>query len=565
MKKSNILFLIILLMTPGCGFSSKAFTLPTAVPAPTPIEITEFAPVEVAKQPLATGAACTGAFIPHSLNHTTTIAGEVVRMFDSNGSGLAINDLDNDGDLDLVFANLKGPNSIFWNEGGLVFRPERLAFNNSRAANVVDVDGDGWLDIVFTQRTAPPLYLHNEGDVEAASPTFIHFPFPGVREPAYAISWGDVDKDGDLDLVTGSYDAELSKELANTFLFSDGAGIFYYENQGGHFTPTRLADKAQALAIALIDLNDDDDLDILVGNDFDLPDYIWLQQPDGWHSAQPFPATTHSTMSFDAGDINNDGSWEIFATDMKPYADDSDTLAAWQPVMDMMAGHPPAEGDVQLMENVLHRRDAVGRFQNVAASTGLDATGWSWSAKFGDLDHDGFLDIYVVNGMAAQDLFGHLPNNELVEKNQAFQNVAGSRFRLAPEWGLGADSGGRGMSMADLDNDGDLDIVVNNLLSPAQIFENQLCRGAALAVDLFWPQSQNTHALGAKLVLHTSTGSYTRNVRAASGYLSGDPSRIHFGFPADSRLIALEIYWPDGTFSRIETVSAGELLTISRS
>ncbi len=165
--------------------------------------------------------------------------------------------------------------------------------------------------------------------------------------------------------------------------------------------------------------------------------------------------------------------------------------------------------------------------------------------------------------MAALDLFDHLPNNELVEENQVFQNRMGQGFSPAPTWGLNATEGGRGMSMGDLDNDGDLDIVVNNLLRPAKLFENQLCGGASLQVDLAWPESKNSHALGAQLILHTDKGNLTRDVRAVSGYLSGDPTRVHFGFPADAVLTSLDIHWPDGATSTIDAPATG-ILQITR-
>ncbi len=173
---------------------------------------------------------------------------------------------------------------------------------------------------------------------------------------------------------------------------------------------------------------------------------------------------------------------------------------------------------------------------------GLQASGWSWSGKFGDLDSDGFLDVYIVNGMIAEDLFGHLPKGELVEKNQVFRNWAGQHFVPVPSWNLESTASGRGMSMADLDQDGDLDIVVNNLMSPSQLFENQLCTGSHLIVELAQPETTNPYALGAWVRLHTSTGIYTR---AASGYLAGDPVQLHFGFPSQGQLHALEIRWPD--------------------
>jgi hypothetical protein len=489
-------------------------------------------------------------------------------MFDSNGAGLAIGDLDNDGDQDIVLANLKGPSAVFWNEGALTFRKQEFPRGNSRAAAVVDVDGDGWLDIVFTQRLGALSHWRNTGKEKAAgvsslSERFVEQPLSGVLNPAYAMAWGDLDRDGDLDLVTGSYDAELEKELRDSFLFGGGAGVFYHENRGGTFVAQRLADKSQALTIALFDVNADDWLDIIVGNDFATQDQVWLHSATGWQAAQPFAATTHSTMSLTGGDINNDGQDELFATDMKPYADDPQTQAAWMPVMEGMH-EMMMPGDPQIMENVLQVRQPDGSFKNEAVPWGIDATGWSWSTRFGDLDNDGRLDLYVVNGMAAQELFSHLPGSELVEENQVFRND-GSRFVPAPQWELGATAGGRGMSMADLDNDGDLDIVINNLMAPAVVFENQLCSGAGLEVDLRWPAGANTRGLGARLTLHTGTGTLTREARAVAGYTSGDPARVHFGFPGGSELQRLDVRWPDGAVSSVSEPNPGTVLTITRS
>lgn len=520
----------------------------------------------VKTQRLATpSTSCSDMFVQHLLDHVTTVEGKVVRLFESNGAGLAINDLDQDGDLDLVLANLAGPNAIFWNEGALHFRKEPLSHGDSRAVAIVDVDGDGWQDIIFTRRITRPSYWHNDLGARRplAAPAFVETFLPGVAKPAYAMAWGDLDQDGDLDLVTGSYDLALQMTLGDKFRFGEGAGLHYYEQQAGTFVRHFLARHAQTLALILADVNGDGRADIIAGNDFDLPDQTWLNQIDGWQEATPFAVTTQNTMSFDLGDINNDGAPELYATDMMPYAHDAATMAAWQPVMDRMP-HAMQAGDPQVMENVLQLRQPDGHYQNVSQVTGIDATGWSWSAKFGDLDNDGFLDLYIVNGMAALDLFEHLPNYELVEENQTFHNIAGLLFTAAPEWRLNSTAGGRGMSMADLDGDGDLDLVVNNLSSPATLFENRLCGGAALEVDLFWPASHNTRAIGAHLILQTAIGNFYRDVRAGSGYLSGDPARIHFGVPADATLQKLEIHWPDGRVDTVDTPTVGQLIQITR-
>ena len=269
-------------------------------------------------------------------------------------------------------------------------------------------------------------------------------------------------------------------------------------------------------------------------------------------------------MSYDAADLDNDGAPEIFAVDMKPYADDEKTMAQWEPVMDMMMAMPHVEGDPQIMENVLYSLDDQGQPANIARELELDGTGWSWSAKFGDLDNDGYQDLYVVNGMISQELFSHLPDNELVEQNQAFRNLAGAGFEPMPSWELYGSASGRGMTMADLDKDGDLDIVVNNLLSPSMLFENQLCGGDSIEVDLRWPDANNSRGIGSKLILQTDGGNYHRELTAASGYLSGDSSRVHIGFPLDASLQRLIIVWRDGEVSEIEDMQVNTLITVMR-
>ncbi|WP_420630247.1 CRTAC1 family protein [Candidatus Leptofilum sp.] len=517
-----------------------------------------YLPVNRTTMPLPDTAVCSGRFVSHTLPYTTVIASDTVEMFDSNGAGLAVNDLDNDGDLDIVLANLAGPNTILWNNGRLQFQPQSLSHGNSRAVSTVDLDGDGWLEIAFTTRTGSITVWPNENGRFTE-----HTTLPGVAHPAYVMSWGDLDADGDLDLVTGSYDAGLEKDFGDGFLFGDGGGVFVYENQDGAFSPTQLADASQALALLLVDLNEDGRLDIWVGNDFAVQDMVWLQTEDGWETSAPFTATTHSTMSFDSADINNDGRQELLATDMKPYQSSSEILAQWQPVMDMMM-HGEVEGDPQVMENVVQVMDEDGRFQNQAAPLGITATGWSWSAKFGDLDQDGYTDLYVVNGMAAAELFSHLPENELVEENQVFRNQGGHTFAPMPAWSLNSTDGGRSMTMADMDHDGDLDIIVNNLLAPAQIFENQLCEGTSLLLNLTWRGTQNRNAVGTVATLVTSNGRFLRELRSNSGYLSGDPTQLHFGFPQGTELQQLEITWPDGEQSILSDLSAHTIVTVER-
>jgi len=360
-----------------------------------------------------------------------------------------------------------------------------------------------------------------------------------------------------------SYDAGFLVDIGNEYLLSHRGGVYLYENRAGTFHPTRLADSAQALALALWDLNNDGQLDIWVGNDFAVPDYLWARQGEGWHAQEPFATTAYSTMSFDQGDIDNNGSAELLAADMNPYANDPATLAQWLPVINRMSQGARLHSEVQQMANALQVKRGAA-WQEEAAARGIQATGWSWTSRFGDLDNDGYLDLYVVNGMIELGTFGHLPNHELVEENQAFRNDGRGYFVAMPAWGLGSPRSGRSMVMADLDRDGDLDVVVNNLRSPAQLFVNELCGGRSVEVNLRWQAVQNRDGIGARLTLHTNLGPLTRDLRAASGYLSGDAPIVHFGLPVDATVERIDVQWPDGQVSTTPLSNTGVLVTLSR-
>ncbi len=525
-----------------------------ATPAASALRI--HAPLTVETVPLNRRGNCGGAFVTHALDHVTTPTKLPIGFYDSNGAGLAINDLDEDGLLDIVLANLAGDNVILWNRGGLKFEREALpSAAPARGAAIIDVDADGSLDIVFTQQATAPLYWRNQGEGRFAREVL-----NGVIYIGYAMNWLDADRDGDLDLLTGSYDVENEKILGQT---APKSGVIYYENLGDRFRATRIAGRSNTLAI-WTGFDETGAHRIIIGNDFAVEDKYFTFRGGAWQESEPLAVMPHSTMSYDAADLDNDGAPEIFAVDMKPYADDEATMAQWAPVMDMMLAMPQVEGDPQIMENVLYDFDDGGQLRNIARAAHLDGTGWSWSAKFGDLDNDGFQDLYVVNGMISLELFSHLPGDELVEENQAYRNLLGAGFNAMPGWALNDSASGRGMTMADLDNDGDLDIVVNNLLSPATLFENQLCGGDSIEVDLRQAGLGNSRGIGSRLTLHTSAGAYHRHVSAVSGYLSGESSRLHFGFPAGTTLRRLSIIWNDGEYSEVDELEANTRITLRR-
>ena len=514
---------------------------------------------------------CAGAFVPRRLDFTTGTRLREISTYISNGAGVAANDLDNDGDLDLVFASVDREAEILWNDGDLTFTPEPLDDRFGRGAAIVDVDADGWNDIVFTHRGLDGVsYWHNQGgdkarpSLLAPRPSFEQESLPGVDSYAYAMAWGDVDGDGDLDLVTGSYGVELLQHGIDPPAANPQAGIMLYVQQDGVWAPQVLSRDAETLSIAILDLTGDGRPELWAANDFALDDMVWQRTGGAWQAIHPFRQTAHSTMTTEWGDIANDGRLALFSTDMNPYDISPRTMAEWVPMMNQIEEHREA-GDPQIMANVLQVQDGAGQWQNAATARGVDASGWSWAARFGDLDQDGLLDLYVVNGMIAADMFGHLSNGELVEENQAYRNRGNGSFAPAPQWQLGSTASGRGMVMGDMDGDGDLDIVVNNLRGFAQLFENQLCSGNSLLVDLVWDGTANRNAIGTRLALYTDKGTLRRDVRASGGYLSGDPTRVHFGMPAGASVQALEITWPDGAVSSIMAPPIDQHLTVTRS
>ncbi|WP_419943992.1 CRTAC1 family protein [Candidatus Poriferisodalis sp.] len=520
------------------------------------------AEVSVETVPHADRDACDGRFAAVDLEHHTRGPGASRSMFDGMGAGLAVGDLDRDGDDDLVLANLSGASSVLWNDGTLRFRREALIEGRFRQAIIVDSDSDGSNDVVFTTGVGRPLVMRNTGQGSTADERFERDEIVGLDAYTYSMAWGDLGGDGDLDAVTGAYNAELTAERRLNLGNKGGVGLF--EHDGETFVHTQLAPESQALATRIGDIDGDGRADIYVGNDLATPDYVWFAgEDDSWTQATPFAQTAFSTMGIDAGDIDNDGDLDLFATDMKPMDDRPETIDAYANVQSDIDASP--SDDIQRPENVL-LLSTGDDFANDAPSFGVEATGWSWSGLFGDLDNDGFVDLYVVNGMVADNLFGHLPDASLVEANQAFRNVDGERFEPAAGWDLDDTTGGRGMAMADLDLDGDLDIVVNNLNAPSRLYENRLCGGGAVTVALRWPGTGNPDAIGAQVQLADGRDStLVRTVEAARGYLSGASAMLHFGVGDSSGPVEIEVTWPDGTVSTSSDLDVNRHVTITRS
>jgi len=524
--------------------------------------------------PASRSSECRGTFVAHDLDHTTSSSNSVATMLDGTGSGVSVADLDGDGDHDIVLGTINGANSILWNTGELTFDRTEVGRGRYRQISTVDLEGDGDRDIVVTTAIGSPFVFRNggaaDGDRADAGPypSFTQEVLTDIKAASFSLGWGDLEGDGDLDIVTGSYNAELTANRDPEAMRGVNVGAVVHINDDGEYQPYLLSKAAQALVAQFGDLDSDGDTDVFVGNDLNTPDGIWLYE-DGEliRSDNLLPTTTLSTMSLDIADVDNDGTSELFATDMMPMDDSEETRLKWEPVMgDIEAA---TMDDVQRPQNAFQTRTGSSNdtFTDTAPALGLEATGWSWSGLFGDLDNDGALDLHVVNGMEAKGMFDHLPGSRLVEPNQAFRNT-GDGFSPASEWGLDSTAGGRGSAMADFDSDGDLDIVVNNFNAPSQLFENQLCTGASLEIDLDWIGTANVDAIGSTVSVTSNGVTQQRAISATRGYLSGGPPTVHFGLGEldPGAEVAVEVRWPDGETSTIDKLApeAAGMLSVDR-
>ncbi len=526
--------------------------------------------VEAATSDFAPGE-CSGTYVASDLAHTTTTLNSTPTQADATGTGVTAEDLDDDGDVDLVLPNLRGELSVFWNDGDGGFERTAATDGRFRQALVADTSGDGRRDLVMVTGVGPPVVL-----TQPENPTGVQWPSAVLDRATvvgYSGSIGDIGGDGSLDLVTSSYNAELTAARDPRVLRGEDTGIILYELESGPVVVNGnddepgelLTEQSQGLVTTIADLDNDGRQDIYVGNDLGTPDRVWINPGTGLEVVSPFAESSLSTMGMDIADINNDGLMDMYTTDMAPLADEDPQL--WVPInADIEAA---TTDEVQKPRNVLQlgtgaafNRGFGQGFDEQGRELGVHATGWSWSSLLADLDNDGLTDVFVVNGMNAVGLFDPPFGPELVEPNQVFGNT-GQGFAPRLDWGLNDTSGGRGAAVADLDGDGDLDIVVNNLNQPTVLFENQLCGGGSIIVEPTWEGVANLDALGAEVTLEFGNDTRIQQITSTRGYLSTSATQAHFGLGDWSGQATATVRWPDGAVSSHQ-VSANQRLDVKR-
>jgi len=500
-------------------------------------------------------------------------------------SGVALADLDGDGDLDLIVATVGQGTHIFTNDGQGRFR-EMAVLNGRKGATSLalgDLDGDGFLDLyIANYRTSGLMDMPN---------TFFNFKY--VDRRPVAISHVDRRPVTDPDLanrfrLTAQGGIEENGEADEIFRNAGGKSFAAWPFTGGTFLDedgrpltTPLFD--WGLSVLVRDLNRDGLPDIYVCNDFDSPDRIWLNQGGGRFRAAPrlaFRKGSHFAMGVDVADINRDGHDDIFVVDM---------LSREHGLrMDMMNNRtvpdPVADWRPDYMMNTLFLNRGDGTYAEMAQLAGVNATEWSWAVAFLDVDLDGFEDLLVANGHERQgrslDIAERLRHRRVVEgmtnaadifesrkmyprqdaENLAFRNRGDLTFQdMSHSWGFHYRGVSHGLCLADLDNDGDLDVVVNNLNDGASVHRNV---GAAprLAIRLKG-QAPNTRGIGARIEVRGAAVPQSQEMVAGGRYLSSDDPMRAFAARATNEL-TVDVIWRSGRRSRIRNAVANRLYEV---
>lgn len=500
--------------------------------------------------------------------------------FGSIATGVAVGDFDRDGLPDLYLIRRAGPGRLYRNLGGLRFEDvsERATIlpddEWTSGACFVDIDGDGLLDLWVGRHAAPNRLYRNLGDgtfVESAADLGLD----QVTSSVMAV-FIDFDRDGDLDcyLVTNRLDARVRPGEPDVFLRNEGGrfiDVSRAANVGGGF---------QTFAAAVADFNRDGWPDAYVANDFGGPDFLYLNQRNGSFrnaAEEALPVMPYYAMGADVGDINRDGWFDVLVADMLP----TDARAFLKNTAELMDLQMAEDTRVtpQVMRNMLFLNTGMGRFREIAQMAGLAATDWTWAALLADLDNDGWEDAYFTTGMFRDfmdaDVITRLGMEgarpaavwrrapELRQSNLAFRNLGNLRFEnVSREWGLDSLGISFGAATADLDRDGDLDLVVSNYEGTVSLLRNDGAKGGGLLIKLSSP-GNNRDGVGATLRLRSASGRQTRFIGLARGVASGHEALAHFGMGNDNRVEDLIIEWPDGSIRKIENLPARGLLTIT--
>jgi hypothetical protein len=538
----------------------------------------------------------TGINFENNLTYTEEFNPYTYRNF-FNGGGVALGDINNDGLLDIYFTGNMVDNRLYLNKGNWKFdditNKAGVTCSNvwSTGATFVDINGDGWLDIYVCKSGKPEgANRHNELFINNGDLTFSEkskeygLDINGLSVQA---AFFDYDKDGDLDcyVLTNSVKSiggfDLIKDQRK---IADSNGNKLLKNENGKFIDVTeeagiFSSKIGfGLGITLSDFNGDNWTDIFISNDFFERDYLYINNQKGGFDESLesyFQSTSLGSMGADAADLDNDLLSDVFVTEMLPASIERQRTKAMFESWDKFNLAIKQGYFYQFPRNALQRNMGNKTFFEISRLSDVAATDWSWTSLIVDMDNDGLKDIFITNGiykdLLDRDYLTYMANdenvrsilkskNEVIKKlidimpsapiaNVAFHNKGNFTFSdVSKKWGFEDLTFSNGASYGDLDNDGALDLVVNNVNMPAFVYENNVdtLTNRSISLNLF-SKSKNTKAIGAKVLIKYGEGKQAVVEKYASrGFQSASNTSVHFGVGNNLSVDSLFIHWPNG-------------------
>ena len=534
-----------------------------------------------------------------------------------NGGGVSVGDLNNDGLVDIYFTGNMVGSRLYINQGNWEF--EEMAQKAgvfaeglwNTGTTMADVNADGFLDIYVCRSAAKdPQKRKNQLFINNGDLTFTERGAEyGVDDSGYSTqgAFFDYDKDGDLDLYVLNHSTQeyagfgqITPQLKNkkNTAYSDKL----YQNNEGKFTD--VSDAAGlisnvlgfGLGIGISDLNNDTWPDIYVSNDYNEQDYLYINNQNGTFSESLEDFIGHTSlfsMGSDIADINNDGYTDIMTLDMLPEDNYRQKMVSGPDNYDKYSLLVKSGFYNQSMRNMLQLNNKGTSFSEIGQLAGVSNTDWSWASLFADLDNDGYKDLFITNGYkrdytnmdfmnyavqeklnenktgkrtAIMQLLEKMPST--IVENYTYKNTGTLSFdKVNSDWGLNQKSLSNGAAYADLDNDGDLDLVVNNIEQEPFVYRNNseaFLKNHYLKVKLKGDNS-NTFGIGSKVEVFSGPDTrMVQEIMPTRGYQSSVDFNLVFGLGDISTVDSIKVYWPNGKTQALNSVNADQTITLDQ-